>query len=217
METRRQNGRRIGDRPTSDPPRNKIYEELKQQITDLNEQLDRPINADYDRKNDFGPNYERNIDEHRRAYEELKNKLDTLASEIRRKNDFRPNESSTLLTTQPLTSTKAPQSILRSNHQREQPQQQPTHASPSVVPVCPICSGLGYHRHGDYIFPRDFLESQSRVEYIPSRASPAPITLVDPSPKILTSTPYPAVQRPTHYVEQYGTPVNLNAVPTSYR
>lgn len=97
-------------------------------------------------------------------YEDLKSKIDSLAHELQKSRDLR----------RPAFESSSDGSPVKS------PQQ-------TFLPVCPICSGVGYHKHGDYTFPRDFLESGQPVHVIP------PQVAHDRSPVYVTSTP---VQQP---------------------
>ena len=146
-------------------PKNRPFDDLKHKLDDLRNQLQRTINTPQQTSTPYHPRpAKRETVMPNRDYEDLKSKIDSLAHELQKSRELR----------RPAFESSSDGSPVKS------PQQ-------TFLPVCPICSGVGYHKHGDYTFPRDFLESGQPVHVIP------PQVAHDSSPVYFTSTP---VQQP---------------------
>ena len=124
------------------------YDNIKQKLSELNVQLQRSLN----RLQQRSPSQERDYKPNR-DYQERKDKFDYLRRELEKTQDyvFDPRESYSREHKSYRTfadSQEAQPTFLRAS------QTQPTIlASPQTfVTVCPICSGVGYHKHRDYTF-----------------------------------------------------------------
>ena len=180
---------------------NRSYDDVKQKLDDLNDQLQKSLNQSNHRKHS-----EEGGNEPNRDYRELKDKIDYLTQELQRTRErsFGPKEAldpaqlafsprlSYLATRESqrntigqlpnthdrreprtnVTESREPQRIYdeqrrphRTFAESHVPQAtffgmqdaQPTllasrQSHPTFIAVCPICSGVGYHKHGDYVF-----------------------------------------------------------------
>eukprot|EP00794_Sanderia_malayensis_P016131 gene16131-17757_t len=190
---------RSDNRPAQSTTKNPIFDELKQKIQDLSEQLDRSAETIKEKRRVHKINHENDhLDHTNQHYEELKSRIDALARDMRMREDARPN-----ITIPPTPSAQS-------------------HPTPSVItPVCPICSGTGYHQHGGYVFPRDFLDPGGSVTVFRPQESAIVKT---PRPGFVTSTPH---ARETHIVHHSPTtrvvhhspttPIAYSADPKTYR
>ena len=161
-----------------------MYNELKHQIEDLAKKI-----QGHSKTSESPPN------DHQKLYEEVKRKLDTLAKEVResRKRDAKQDSSRDQgHRTKPSKAKEPP---------REYHTPEPIYvSSPSttVIPVCPVCDGVGYHKHGNYVFPRDFLSSKQHVRFVP-----APTSLVSPP----SAPTLDAASTPIHQVQAAPTDI----------
>ena len=191
---------------------NLLYDEIKHKMDGLSQQLKKrnDLKDDTLRDRNYGDGVNRNYadvenrnysggvnrnyvdgvnrnygDGVNRNYEDLKARLDMLELEMARGKNVGPVTSGVSRSQQPET---------------------------TIIPVCPICSGVGYHSHGEYTFPRDFLESAAPVNLLPSYVSP------NRSPAFVTSTPNAAKNIPHHGVR--GSPRETlihSGLPASFR
>ena len=133
---------------TPDIPRDQSYDDVKQKLSDLNDQLQKSLNQlrqrSLSQERDYKPN---------RDYQELKDKFDDLTRELERTQDYVFSPKQSYSRHQRPNTTFADLRETQPTFQRA-PETQPTilTSPPTYITVCPVCSGVGYHRHGDYIF-----------------------------------------------------------------
>lgn len=225
--------------PKSETPKDQSYDDVKNKLSSLNDQLQKSLNRLNQRNHgnqDGG--YQPNRD-----YEELKRKIDYLTQELQKSNEIPSSprgvlHRSDLMSSQPgaypeqeearrvqesvprfLESREStaglaePRESLRFSvdrprqtsavplrtHSEAQPTQYMTRPSqPTYLAVCPICAGIGYHRHGDYVFYGDSVQvidgdvangSNTFGNHVSSPVHPVKVSTPVNGGEMATSTP----------------------------